>query len=230
MPVVPLPDKLRAKTARCIHSGRPWNYIVQRGGVRDAPREPTALQWNCVHNWSLSNARDRGLLICNLKRASAKLRRYDGGASRLRPIDEIDRPPPSSRRPRHEWPARRHFHGPGRCEALYDALASSRVPPRVRSGLALSAAAMALNDLRHLVAYIDQKQAPACCMNWDDISSLWRAAASPLTDTECQVRLSYGGPGGGARSASGNIPDNIHGLGQGPSGFAPVLATWTHVR
>ena len=76
LPVVPLPDKLRAKTARCIHSGRPWNYIVQRGGERDAPREPTALQWGCVHNWSLDNARDHGLLICNLKRASAKLRRY----------------------------------------------------------------------------------------------------------------------------------------------------------
>ena len=38
LPVVPLPDKLRAKTARCIHSGRPWNYIVQRGGVRDDAR------------------------------------------------------------------------------------------------------------------------------------------------------------------------------------------------
>ena len=38
--------------------------------------EPTALQWACVHNWSLYNARGRGLLICNLKRASAKLRRY----------------------------------------------------------------------------------------------------------------------------------------------------------
>ena len=29
-----------------------------------------------MHNWSLDNARDHGLLICNLKRASAKLRRY----------------------------------------------------------------------------------------------------------------------------------------------------------
>ena len=53
VPVVPLPDELLAKTARCIHSRRPWDYIVQRGGERDAPREPTALQWDCVHNWSL---------------------------------------------------------------------------------------------------------------------------------------------------------------------------------
>ena len=53
-------------------------------------------------------------------------------------------------------------------EALYDALASNRVPPRARSGLALSAAAMALNDLRHLVAYIDQAAAgrpPCLCMS-----------------------------------------------------------------
>ena len=77
-PVVPLPDELLASTARCIHSGRPWDYIVQRGGEREAPREPTPLQWGCVHNWSLYNARGHpsGLLICNLKRASAKLRRY----------------------------------------------------------------------------------------------------------------------------------------------------------
>ena len=32
VPVVPLPDELLVKTARCIHSGRPWDYIVQRGG------------------------------------------------------------------------------------------------------------------------------------------------------------------------------------------------------
>ena len=53
VPVVPLPDELLVKTARCIHSGRPWDYIVQRGGEREAPREPTALQWGCVHDWSL---------------------------------------------------------------------------------------------------------------------------------------------------------------------------------
>ena len=71
-----LPDELVLRTARCIHSGRPWDYIVQRGGARDAPRVPTTLQWACVHNWSLGNARGCGLLIWNLKRASAKLRRY----------------------------------------------------------------------------------------------------------------------------------------------------------
>ena len=60
-------------------SGRPWDYIVQQcGGARDAPRGATDLQCVGVRNWSLRNARGRGLLICNLKRASgsAKLRRY----------------------------------------------------------------------------------------------------------------------------------------------------------
>ena len=55
VPVTPLPDELVARTARCIHSGRPWDYIyiVQRGGERDAPREPKALQWDCVHDCEL---------------------------------------------------------------------------------------------------------------------------------------------------------------------------------
>ena len=74
-PVHPLPEELFIKTARSIHSGHPWDYIATRGGDREAPREPTALQWACVHNWSLHNARDHGVLLCNLKRATAKLRR-----------------------------------------------------------------------------------------------------------------------------------------------------------
>ena len=58
--------------------GRAGLYRVARGEVRvqRSPREPTALQWACVRNWSLGNARGRGLLICNLKRASAKLQQY----------------------------------------------------------------------------------------------------------------------------------------------------------
>ena len=75
-PVSELPAELYQRTARSIHSGRPWDYIVQRGGERGAPREPTALQWGMVNNWSLHNARGHGLLICNLKRAAAKLRRH----------------------------------------------------------------------------------------------------------------------------------------------------------
>ena len=31
-PVDPLPEKLFVQTARSIHSGRPWDYIVTRGG------------------------------------------------------------------------------------------------------------------------------------------------------------------------------------------------------
>ena len=75
-PVSELPAELFSRTARSIHCGRPWDYIVQRGGDRDAPREPTALQWSLVEQWSLYNARGHGLLICNLKRASAKLWRH----------------------------------------------------------------------------------------------------------------------------------------------------------
>ena len=56
-PVESLPEKLFIQTARSIHSGRPWDYIATRGGEREAPREPTILQWACVHNWSLYNAR-----------------------------------------------------------------------------------------------------------------------------------------------------------------------------
>ena len=38
-PVSELPVELYQRTARSIHSGRPWDYIVQRGGERGAPRE-----------------------------------------------------------------------------------------------------------------------------------------------------------------------------------------------
>ena len=41
----PLPSGSFDRAARCIHTGRPWDYIVQRGGPREAPRVPTALQW-----------------------------------------------------------------------------------------------------------------------------------------------------------------------------------------
>ena len=76
--VQPLPEGVARGAARCLHSGRPWDYITQRGGPREAPREPTDLQKVWIKNWSLHNARGNGLLICNLKRASAKLRRYFG--------------------------------------------------------------------------------------------------------------------------------------------------------
>ena len=42
--VARLPEALGRQAAHRIHSGRPWNYIVRRGGERQAPREPTALQ------------------------------------------------------------------------------------------------------------------------------------------------------------------------------------------
>ena len=76
--VARLPEALGRQAARRIHSGRPWDYIVRRGGKRQAPREPTALQKKWIKNWSLHNARGRGLLLCNLRRASAKLRKYFG--------------------------------------------------------------------------------------------------------------------------------------------------------
>ena len=76
--VLPLPESVARGAARCLHSGRPWDYITQRGGPREAPREPTDLQKVWIKNWSLDNARGNGLLICNLKRASAKLRRHFG--------------------------------------------------------------------------------------------------------------------------------------------------------
>ena len=53
-------------------------HRVRRGGKRQAPREPTALQKKRIKNWSLHNARGRGLLLCNLRRASAKLRKHFG--------------------------------------------------------------------------------------------------------------------------------------------------------
>ena len=36
------------------------------------------MQKKWIKNWSLHNARGRGLLLCNLRRASAKLRKYFG--------------------------------------------------------------------------------------------------------------------------------------------------------
>ena len=57
--VARLPEALGRQSARRIHSGRPWNYIVRRGGERQAPREPTALQKKWIKNWSLHNARGR---------------------------------------------------------------------------------------------------------------------------------------------------------------------------
>ncbi len=42
--VQPLPEGVARGAARCLHSGRPWDYITQRGGPREAPREPTDLQ------------------------------------------------------------------------------------------------------------------------------------------------------------------------------------------
>ena len=53
--VARLPEALGRQAARRIHSGRPWNYIVRRGGERQAPREPTALQKKWIKNWSLHN-------------------------------------------------------------------------------------------------------------------------------------------------------------------------------
>ena len=61
--VARLPEALGRQAARRIHSGRPWDYIVRRGGKRQAPREPTALQKKWIKNWSLHNARGRGLLL-----------------------------------------------------------------------------------------------------------------------------------------------------------------------
>ena len=46
VPVTPLPHELVARTARCIHSGRPWDYIVQRGGERE-PDAPKGSQQLC---------------------------------------------------------------------------------------------------------------------------------------------------------------------------------------
>ena len=71
-----------AGTLWCMLHGPvvPVTPLPERRGAgredRTAPREPAALQWDCVHNWSLYNARGRGLLICNLKCGSAKLRRH----------------------------------------------------------------------------------------------------------------------------------------------------------
>ena len=75
-PVLHLPDDVYQRAARGVHSGRPWDYIVQRGGPREAPREPTPLQKRWVYNWGLRWARGHGLFLCNMKRASARLRRH----------------------------------------------------------------------------------------------------------------------------------------------------------
>ena len=74
--VQPLPVDVYQRSARTVYSGRPWDYVVQLGGPRESPREPARLQRRWVHNWGLEYARGHGLLLCNLKRAAEKVRRY----------------------------------------------------------------------------------------------------------------------------------------------------------
>ena len=75
-PAQPLPADVFQRSARTVYSGRPWDYVVKLGGTRKSPREPARLQKRWVHNWGLEFARGHGLLLCNLKRASEKVRRH----------------------------------------------------------------------------------------------------------------------------------------------------------
>jgi len=85
--VARLPEALGRQAARRIHSGRPWNYIVRRGGERQAPREPTALQKKWIKNWSLHNARGRGLLLCRHDAPKAKRTKEHTSSQPLRALD-----------------------------------------------------------------------------------------------------------------------------------------------
>ena len=74
--VSPLPLELLPQRDRCVQSGRPWDYVVHRTSSPRITREPTDRQKILIRNWNLGNARGRGLLLCNLRRAEEKLRRY----------------------------------------------------------------------------------------------------------------------------------------------------------
>jgi hypothetical protein len=74
--VSPLPLELLPRGGRRAHNGRPWEYVVLRTISPRATREPTARQKLLIRNWNLVNARGRGLLLCNLRRAEEKLRKY----------------------------------------------------------------------------------------------------------------------------------------------------------
>ena len=80
LPVLPVPCiPSRGRALRCLAS-RPWEYLVRRSeGSRAVPsaRDPSARQLLLVRNWQLSNAGpNHTLLLCNLKRAEAKLRTH----------------------------------------------------------------------------------------------------------------------------------------------------------
>ena len=77
--VLPLPLDCVLQTPRSVYSGRPWDYVVNRVGAESKAghvRLPTERQAKLVHCWGLGDARGRGLLLCNLKRAEAKLRAH----------------------------------------------------------------------------------------------------------------------------------------------------------
>ena len=77
-PPSPLPSHLRPRRPRSgsAHAGRPWDYVVRRSieqGVT-TNRELTSRQLQLIKNWQLENARGRGLLLCNLHRAEARVK------------------------------------------------------------------------------------------------------------------------------------------------------------
>ena len=77
--VLPLPLDCVLQAPRSVCSGRPWDYVANRVGVEgkaEHVRLPTERQADLIRCWRLGNARGRGLILCNLKRAEAKLRSH----------------------------------------------------------------------------------------------------------------------------------------------------------
>jgi hypothetical protein len=79
LPTSPLPLDCVLQSPRSVFSGRPWDYVVHRISAEEKAahvRLPTERQARYIRNWSLDCARGHGYILCNLKRAEAKLRAH----------------------------------------------------------------------------------------------------------------------------------------------------------